>query len=125
MNSILLNQIQNIESYWKFPISDTYQQILLEHIQECPMFEVEYFDEYEQEEIYICFYNCFDLIERNQTYQIQNFEANFLMVGQQGNLGYFISQHQHDLTLYQLDLGSLGSLPMQVLITDFRALFNI
>lgn len=53
MNSILLNQIQDIESYWKFPISDTYQQILLEHIQECPMFEVEYFKPQEQEAIYL------------------------------------------------------------------------
>ena len=122
---IFLNQIRNIEKYWKFPIPNAYQNILFEKIQELPIYEIEYFDEHEQEEIYICFYNCFDLIERNQTYHIQTNEPHFLMVGQQGSLGYFISNLESNLTLYQLkNLGALGSLPMQPLLTDFRTLFS-
>ncbi|WP_111857990.1 SMI1/KNR4 family protein [Acinetobacter sp. CFCC 10889] len=125
MTQILLNQIRDIEKYWKFPIPNAYQNILLEQIQEHLIYEIEYFDEHEQEEIYICFYNCFDLIERNQTYHIQTDEPHFLMVGQQGDLGYFISNHHNDLTLYQLDLGALGSRSMHLFVTDFRSLFHI
>lgn len=123
MDRCIVNQLKEIEDYWKFSISIAYQKILIEIIQLHAIYEVEYLCQ--DHELYISFYNCFDLIERNQTYQIQLDEPDFLMIGQEGDIGYFISNIENDLTLYSLDLGALGSLPMQIFITDLRRLFLV
>ena len=48
-------------------------------------------DVYEVDDSGICLYSYSDLEERNQTYQIKDFEPNYFMIGQDGDLGYFIN----------------------------------
>lgn len=58
----------------------------------------------------IDFYSISDLEERNITYDIQKEEPRFLLIGQDGDLGFFIKDGQDDI--YSNDLGAIGSLEM-------------
>ena len=53
-----------------------------------------------------------DLKERNETYQIEEVEPDYFMIGQAGDLAYFIKKNADDY-IYENDLGALGSLEMQ------------
>ena len=76
--------------------------------------EIEDGDVFEVEGSGICIYSCSDLEERNQTYEIQDFEPNYLMIGQDGDMAYFINKNNsNDDTIYSNDLGALGSLEMR------------
>ncbi|EFV98638.1 MULTISPECIES: hypothetical protein [Streptococcus] len=69
----------------------------------------------------ICLYAKEDLTERNQTYQIDEDEPDFFMIGQDGDLAYFLKKNGDD-SIYENDLGALGSLEMQKVaesIADF------
>ena len=68
-------------------------------------------DVYEVDDSGICLYSYSDLEERNQTYQIKDFEPNYFMIGQDGDLGYFINvSNPTDNSIYSNDLGALGSI---------------
>ena len=54
-----------------------------------------------------------DLLERNETYAIQQAEPEFLLIGQDGDVGYFIHGKSGSETIYRQDLGALGALPME------------
>ena len=60
----------------------------------------------------ICLYAKEDLKERNETYQIEEVEPDYFMIGQEGDLAYFIKKNSDDF-IYENDLGALGSLEMQ------------
>ena len=60
----------------------------------------------------ICLYAKEDLLECNETYQIEVDEPDFFMIGQEGDLAYFIKKNIDDC-IYENDLGALGSLEMQ------------
>ena len=63
-----------------------------------------------------CLYGYSDLIERNETYEITEYAPDYFMIGQDGDLGYFISvKGVGDETIYSNDLGAIGSLPMRVI----------
>ena len=69
---------------------------------------------YEVENSGICLYSYSDLEERNKTYQIKDYEPNYFMIGQDGDLGYFINvDNPNDNAIYSNDLGALGSLEME------------
>ncbi len=54
-------------------------------------------------------------------YQIDEDEPDFFMIGQDGDLAYFLKKNGDD-SIYENDLGALGSLEMQKVaesITDF------
>ena len=53
-----------------------------------------------------------DLQERNETYQIEEVEPDYFMIGQEGDLAYFIKKSSDDC-IYENDLGALGSLEMK------------
>jgi hypothetical protein len=54
------------------------------------------------------------LIERNKTYEIKEYDENYFMIGQDGDLGYFINaKDSNDESIYSNDLGAIGSLPMK------------
>jgi hypothetical protein len=60
------------------------------------------------------FYSFSDLEERNQTYQIREYEPDYFMIGQDGDLGYFLNiKNNEDHSIYSNDLGAIGSLEMQ------------
>ena len=54
-----------------------------------------------------------DLLERNDTYAIQQAEPEYLLIGQDGDIGYFIHGISGRETIYRQDLGALGALPME------------
>ncbi|MDM1765386.1 MULTISPECIES: hypothetical protein [unclassified Acinetobacter] len=121
MHHAILSHIKKIEDYWKYTLPLYYQKVLIHIIQDQAIFEVECKEN--EEDVFICFYNAFDLIERNKTYQIQVHEPHYLMIGQEGDQGYFISNIENDLTLYCLDLGAIGRLDMQPFTQDLNILF--
>lgn len=52
--------------------------------------------------------------ERNLTYKIKEYEPDYFMIGQDGNLGYFLNtKNSEDHFIYSNDLGAIGSLEMQ------------
>jgi len=59
-----------------------------------------------------CLYAKEDLEERNETYQIEEVEPDYFMIGQEGDLAYFIKKNADDC-IYENDLGALGTLEMQ------------
>ena len=61
----------------------------------------------------IILYSKADLVERNTTYQIEEWEPDFFMIGQDGDIGYFIKTDTPDNeAIFSNDLGALGSLEM-------------
>ena len=60
------------------------------------------------------------LAERNETYEVALYEPNFYMIGQDGNLGFFIKLNS-DNVIYFNDLGALGSAPMRLADKDIFA----
>ncbi|HAS1758269.1 TPA: SMI1/KNR4 family protein, partial [Enterobacter asburiae] len=46
------------------------------------------------------------------TYAIQEVEPDVLLIGQDGDLGYFLNLRKGSDEIYSLDLGALGSLDM-------------
>lgn len=60
----------------------------------------------------ITLYSKLDLLERNSTYQIEEWEPDFFLIGQDGDVAFFIKKDSDD-TIYMNDLGALGSLEMK------------
>ena len=58
-----------------------------------------------------------DLVERNTTYEIEEWEPDFFMIGQEGDLAFFIKKDSDD-TVYMNDLGALGSIEMNPVASD-------
>ena len=65
----------------------------------------------------IILYSNADLVERNTTYQIEEWEPDFFMIGQDGDLAFFIKKDSDD-TIYMNDLGALGSIEMKRTASD-------
>ena len=65
----------------------------------------------------ICLYAKEDLQERNETYQIEEVETDYFMIGQEGDLAFFIKKDSDD-TVYMNDLGALGSIEMNPVASD-------
>ena len=60
----------------------------------------------------IILYSKADLVERNTTYQIEEWEPDYFMIGQDSDLAFFIKKDSDD-TIYMNDLGALGSFEMK------------
>ena len=60
------------------------------------------------------------LAKRNETYEVALYEQNFYMIGQDGDLGFFIKLNSDD-AIYFNDLGALGSAPMRIVERDIFA----
>ena len=60
----------------------------------------------------ITLYSRLDLLERNSTYQLEEWEPDFFLIGQDGDVAFFIKKDSDD-TIYMNDLGALGSLEMK------------
>jgi hypothetical protein len=109
-------QILNLERTinMKFPVS--YAKFLA-NIPEGEVFEIE--------DTGICFYSISALTERNETYQIKEYDSDFFMIGQNGDRGYFINARDHtDEAIYSNDLGAIGSLKMGKEVDDIVTFMN-
>ncbi|MDO4434287.1 MAG: hypothetical protein Q4B82_06885 [Alysiella sp.] len=58
------------------------------------------------------FYGYKNLLERNATYDVQKNAPDYFLIGQDGDLGFFIHKKGYDDAIYALDLGALGSAKM-------------
>jgi len=63
------------------------------------------------------------LAERNETYEVALYEPDFYMIGQDGDLGFFIKLNSDD-AIYFNDLGALGSAPMRLAERDIFTLIE-
>lgn len=61
------------------------------------------------------------LPERNETYAIAEDEPDYVMIGQDGDIAFFVHRSGADETIYANDLGALGSLKMQAIAPDIDA----
>ncbi len=73
--------------------------------------------EFNLEDSGIILYSKADLVERNTTYQIEEWEPDYFMIGQDGDLAFFIKKDSDD-TIYKNDLGALGSSEMEEVSKD-------
>ena len=73
--------------------------------------------EFNLEDSGIILYSKADLVERNTTYQIEEWEPDYFMIGQDGDLAFFIKKDSDD-TIYKNDLGALGSIQMEIAASD-------
>lgn len=99
----------------KLPVK--YKRFLSEEVGENDIYEIK---KIQGESIYI--YNYHDVLERNKTYMIQDVEPNVFLIGQDGDIGYFIRLGAHDDEIFSLDLGALGSLEMDEEAKDIYSL---
>ena len=61
------------------------------------------------------------LAERNETYAIAQDTPDYWMIGQDGDIAFFIHHSGDDETIYACDLGALGTIPMTIVATDIDA----
>ncbi|OCG60278.1 hypothetical protein A9G41_01600 [Gilliamella sp. Nev5-1] len=97
----------------KFP--SLYVRFLSEEVQDKEPYELT-----TEKEEYIYIYNIYDIQERNDVHSIQNIAPNYFLIGQDGDVGYFIyvKKNNESDNIYSLDLGALGSLEMNNEATD-------
>ncbi|MEN3751782.1 SMI1/KNR4 family protein [Mangrovibacter sp. SLW1] len=102
-----LEKLVDIEKFIGKELPIAYKKFLFEDVGENQAYEIQ---NSRGDLIYI--YNYHDVIERNETYTIKNVEPNYFLIGQDGDLGYFICLKDNSDKIYSLDLGALGSLDM-------------
>lgn len=105
---LVAHKLNSIEKEMNVKFPDLYVKYLSEEVQDRESFEIIN----EKEEIYI--YNIDDVQERNKTYGVQDIEPDYFLIGQDGDIGYFIyvKKNNESDSVYSLDLGALGSLEM-------------
>ncbi|BDR55724.1 SMI1/KNR4 family protein [Xylocopilactobacillus apis] len=111
----MMEQIGFIEEELDIAFPGLYRKFLAEEIQDNPSYEIQ--DENESN-IYLFCYT--DVLERNETYQIQSVEPQYCLIGQDGDIGYFVyvKKGSEKDAIYSLDFGALGSLSMERIAND-------
>lgn len=107
--------IKQIESEKGITFPPLYRKFLAEEIKDNEVYEILAINQ-----CHVCFYSARDLPERNETYQIQNDAPHYFLIGQDGDIGYFIrveSNHESD-EIVSADLGALGSIAMDIEASD-------
>lgn len=103
----VLEELISIEKKLNITFPDGNKKFLSEEVQDADAYEIE---NKQDDPIYI--FNFMDVVERNETYTIQDAEPDYFLIGQDGDLGYFICLNNNSDKIYSLDLGALGSLDM-------------
>lgn len=103
----LENQILELEKNFAGKFPELYKKFLIEEVEEKEAYEI---INKRGETVYI--YNCFDLEERNETYDIQSWEPDYFMIGQDGDVGYYINLKSGKENIFSLDLGAVGTTDM-------------
>lgn len=106
---LVTNKLISIEKEMNIKFPDLYVKYLSEEVQDRESYEI-----INEKEEYIYIYNIDDIQERNKTYGIQDIEPYYFLIGQDGDIGYFIyvEKNNESDSVYSLDLGALGSLEM-------------
>ncbi len=69
-------------------------------------------EQIELEDDAISIYGYTMLLERNSIYEVDKYEPNYFLIGQDGDLAVFIKKDQSE-NIYSCDLGALGSIEME------------
>lgn len=103
----LIDQLNEVEKIIHTSLPSEYKRFMIENVKDSYSYEIQRAN---GGQLYV--FNCFDLLERNNTYTIQSVEPDVLLIGQDGDLGYFLNLRKGTDEIYSLDLGALGSLDM-------------
>ncbi|KAA8725832.1 hypothetical protein [Ewingella americana] len=103
----VLDELKHIETSRAIKLPSAYKKFLSEEIQDKEVYEIK---NKQGDSVYI--FNYLDVVERNETYTIHDVEPDYFLIGQDGDLGYFICIKDSSDKIYSLDLGALGSLDM-------------
>ncbi|NHB59584.1 SMI1/KNR4 family protein [Acinetobacter sp. 194] len=109
------NIVNQLKNELNFNLSKSYKKFL-------GKFNDNEYLEYEYDDNLILLYNSNLLIERNNTYEIQKYEPNYLLIGQDGDLGFFIKNNEDNI--YKNDLGAIGSLEMKKIASSIDDIIN-
>lgn len=115
----VLDELKIIEKTIGVNFPNKYKQFLSEEVKDADAYEIQ---TSQGDTVYL--YNYKDLVERNETYAIRDAEPDYLLIGQDGDLGYFINIKNGGDQIYSLDLGALGSLDMDEEAMDIYKLKN-
>jgi len=102
-----IDQLNEIEKLMHTTLPSDYKRFMIENVKDSDSYEIQRAN---GDQLYV--FNCFDLLERNNTYTIQEVVPDVLLIGQDGDLGYFLNLRKGTDEIYSLDLGALGSLDM-------------
>lgn len=103
----ILDELKVVETNLNIKLPNKYKQFSSAEVKDTDAYEIQ---TVKGDTVYL--YNYKDLLERNETYAIQDIEPDYLLIGQDGDLGYFINVKNKSELVYSLDLGALGSLEM-------------
>ncbi|MHC5176919.1 SMI1/KNR4 family protein [Serratia rubidaea] len=115
----IIESLNNLERKLGGVIPASYKKFLSKNVKGSDAYEIE-----SKNGDFIYIFNYKDVEERNETYEIQSVEPDFLLVGQDGDLGYFVHLSGDDDGVYSLDLGALGSLSMDKEANNIYALVS-
>ncbi|MFL0079408.1 SMI1/KNR4 family protein [Tenacibaculum maritimum] len=106
--------IKRIEKTLNYSFPRLYREFLL---------KLESGQVYEVNNLGIYLYGINDLIERNETYEVLEYEPDYFLIGQDGDLAYFIKKDNSE-QIFSNDLGALGSLDMENESKDINELLT-
>ena len=105
MEGKLENSIKSVQITANVKFSELYTKFLMNLKHEDGM-------SFDLSGVYV--YGPLDLIERNTTYEVAKYDKNHFLIGQDGDIGYFINAIESlDESIYEADLGALGSIEME------------
>lgn len=118
MNKIdVLMELSTIEKKFSIKFPDKYKNFLSAEVLDAEAYEVQTVTGDT-----LVVFNCIDVIERNEIYEVRQYVPNYFLIGQDGDLGYFINLKSGSDDVYSLDLGALGSLNMDNVAEDIYKL---
>ncbi|MDX5630818.1 MULTISPECIES: SMI1/KNR4 family protein [unclassified Brenneria] len=109
----ITEKLNAIEKIIGKKLPDAYKRFLSEEVRDKEVYEI---NNSRGDVVYI--YNYQDVLERNETYTVQDVDPNYFLIGQDGDIGYFICLDKNNDKISSLDLGALGSLDMDEEATD-------
>ncbi|WBX75031.1 SMI1/KNR4 family protein [Tenacibaculum ovolyticum] len=107
-------EIKQIEETLNYSFPQLYKEFLL---------KLEPNQVYEVNNLGIYLYSINDLIERNETYEVPEYEPDYFLIGQDGDLAFFIKKDNSE-QIFSNDLGALGSLDMENESKDINELLT-
>ena len=113
----VMEKLADIESFIGKSLPVVYKKFLSEEVSDNEVYQME-----NNQGDFVYIYSYHDVIERNKTYEIQRVEPDYFLIGQDGDIGYFICLHNDSDKIYSLDLGALGSLDMDEEAKDIYSL---
>ncbi|MDO4431126.1 MAG: hypothetical protein Q4B95_07550 [Lonepinella koalarum] len=98
----MIDYLSEIENKINFKLPKTYSNFLLSMGSNV----------YEITDTSITLYPLCNLLEINNSYKVQEFDPSAFLIAQDGDLGFYIRKESDEM-IFELGLGSLGSLNMR------------